>query len=58
MNANKLAESLENKDRLWAVNENLMIKTCAMLRQQQTEIEALKTQLSYLESKVYGGSTK
>ena len=42
MNANELAEKLENKDRLWAVDENLMIKTCTMLRQQQAEIEALK----------------
>ena len=42
MNANELADKLENKDRLWNVDENLMIKTCAMLRQQQDEIEALK----------------
>ena len=42
MNANELADELENKDRLWAVDENLMIKTCAVLRQQQAEIEALK----------------
>ena len=45
MNANELADKLENKDRLWAVDENLMIKTCAVLRQQQAEIEALKLQL-------------
>jgi len=42
MNANELADELEDKDRLWNVDENLMIKTCAMLRQQQAEIEALK----------------
>ena len=45
MNANELADELEDKDRLWNVDENLMIKTCAMLRQQQAEIEALKLQL-------------
>jgi len=42
MNANELADRLENDDRLWFVNEDLMVKTCAMLRQQQAEIEALK----------------
>ena len=42
MNANELADKLENKDRLWSVDEKLMVKTCAMLRQQQVEIEALK----------------
>ena len=42
MNANELADELEDKDRLWNVDENLMIKTCAMLRQQQAKIEALK----------------
>ena len=42
MNANELADRLENDDRLWFVNEDLMVKTCAMLRQQQAEIESLK----------------
>ena len=42
MNANELADELEDKDRLWNVDENLMIKTCAMLRQQQAEIERFK----------------
>ena len=45
MNANELADKLEDKDRLWNVDENLMIKTCAMLRQQQAEIESLKDKL-------------
>lgn len=44
MNANELAETLENKDRLWNVDENLMIKTCAMLRQQQSEIEKINAE--------------
>ena len=34
MNAYKLANKLENKDRLWAIDENLMLNTCEMLRQQ------------------------
>lgn len=45
MNANELADELENKDRLWNVDEKLMIETCAMLRQQQEQIEALKAVL-------------
>ena len=49
MNANELADKLENKDRLWNVDENLMIKTCAMLRQQQAEIEALKDGIEKLK---------
>ena len=50
MNANELADELENKDRLWNVDEKLMIETCAMLRQQQAEIEALKRDcINYLK---------
>ena len=49
MNANELADELEDKDRLWNVDENLMIKTCAMLRQQQAEIKDLKQQVAFLE---------
>ena len=45
MNANELADKLEDKDRLWNVDEKVMIKTCAMLRQQQAEIESLKDKL-------------
>ena len=50
MNANELADKLEDKDRLWNVDENLMIKTCAMLRQQQAEIEALKNKIKSYEN--------
>ena len=50
MNANELADELEDKDRLWNVDENLMIKTCAMLRQQQAEIEALKNKIKSYEN--------
>ena len=49
MNANELADELEDKDRLWNVDENLMIKTCAMLRQQQAEIEELKSVVYWLK---------
>ena len=45
MNANELADKLEDKDRLWSVDEKLMLKTCAMLRQQQAEIETYKLEL-------------
>jgi hypothetical protein len=38
MNANELADKLENKDRLWSVDEKLMLKTCAMLRQQHDRL--------------------
>ena len=38
MNANELADKLENKDRLWSVDEKLMVKTCSMLRQQQEKL--------------------
>jgi len=38
VNANELADVLENDDRLWFVNENLMVKICAMLRQQQEKL--------------------
>ena len=52
MNANELADELENKDRLWNVDEKLMIETCAMLRQQQAEIEALKKEMWMTEVNV------
>jgi hydroxymethylpyrimidine pyrophosphatase-like HAD family hydrolase len=42
MNAYKLADELENKDRLWNVDENLMLKNCAMLRQQADRIAELE----------------
>ena len=42
MNAYELANELENKDRLWNVDENLMLKNCAMLRQQADHIAELE----------------
>ena len=52
MNANELADVLENDDRLWFVNEDLMVKTCAMLRQQQAEYYSLLVNHDKLYAKV------
>lgn len=46
MNAYELANELENKDRLWNVDENLMLNTCAMLRQQADRIAHLEMLLA------------
>lgn len=57
-NANQIAESLIGwSEDVYGGGETL-IEAAAMLRYQQSQIEALKTQLSYLESKVYGGTTQ
>ena len=53
MNAYELANELENKDRLWNVDENLMLNTCAMLRQQAdriAELEKLVSDMIYEKS--------
>lgn len=42
MNANELAEKLEDKDRLWEVDHKLMVKTCSTLRQQDARIKELE----------------
>jgi hypothetical protein len=42
MNAYELANNLENKDRLWSVDENLMLNTCEMLRHQADYIKHLE----------------
>jgi hypothetical protein len=55
MNANELADELDNMLKAVGLTDN---RVPTMLRQQQLEIEALKTQVNYLESKVYGGTTK
>lgn len=60
MTANELADELE-KHELEGMEygfDQHLFASAAMLRQQKIEIEALKNQLSYLESKVYGGTTK
>ena len=56
MNANELADELENKDRLWSVDEKLMLKTCSMLRQQQDEIEAAEQKVldAFERGKMFG----
>ena len=53
MNAYELANELENKDRLWNVDENLMLNTCAMLRKQAdriAELERLVSDMIYEKS--------
>jgi len=52
MNAIELADVLESDDRLWFVNEDLMVKTCAMLRQQQAEYYSLLVNHDKLYAKV------
>ena len=42
MNAYELADKLESKDRLWSVEEQLMIDICNALRQQADQISALE----------------
>ena len=52
MNAYELANNLENKDRLWAVDENLMLNTCEMLRQQADRIAELSKNVDELEEEL------
>jgi hypothetical protein len=47
VNAYELANELENKDRLWNVDENLMLKNCAMLRQQADRIAELEKECNW-----------
>ena len=67
MNANELADALKNMESGWF--DDLTLKEAAtMLRQQQAEIEywkekfekamSLSDQIKYLETQVYGGTTK
>ncbi len=51
MNAYELANKLENKDRLWSIDEKLMLNTCKMLRQQADRIAELeKSQMAWYEA--------
>jgi uncharacterized FlaG/YvyC family protein len=50
MNAYELANELENIDRLWNVDENLMLKNCAMLRQQADRIAELEKELQRINA--------
>jgi len=52
MNAYELADKLENKDRFWNVDENLMLKNCAMLRQQADRIAELSKNVDELEEEL------
>ena len=58
MNANELADKLIKSLTMEYDCDKYMEQASAMLRYQKNQIEALKTQLAYLESKVYGGTTK
>jgi hypothetical protein len=58
MNANELADKLMSSLTLEYDCDEYMEKAAAMLRYQENQIQVLKTQLSYLETKVYGGNTK
>jgi hypothetical protein len=58
MTANELADKLMSSLTMEYDCDEYMEKASAMLRHQENQIEALKTQLAYLETKVYGGSTK
>ena len=59
MNAIELADDLKKyfiTEGYW--ESDLIEMAESILRQQQAEIQYLKAQLSYLESKVYGGTTQ
>ena len=53
MNANKLADAIEKSSHC-----GYNLDAAVILRQQQAEIEALRERIKYLESQVYGGTTK
>jgi len=53
MNANELADELESD--YWDSRANkIMLESAKMLRQQQAEIEALKTELKLIDELVTG----
>lgn len=48
MNAYELADELENKERLWSIEEQLMINVCHVLRQQADRIAELEKEVKRL----------
>jgi hypothetical protein len=54
MNANELAGLIELAPTYIQYRE----EAATMLRQQQAEIELLRSQVKHLEAQVYGGTTK
>ena len=51
MKAYELSNKLENKDRLWSIDEKLMLNTCKMLRQQADRIAELeKSSMAWYEA--------
>ena len=59
MNANELADELENKPLAYGDDiQTWLCEAATMLRQQQAEIDSLRHQIKNLEAQVYGGTTK
>jgi hypothetical protein len=58
MNANELADKLQMDKARALLYVDIVVEAAAMLRHQENQIQVLKMQLAYLETKVYGGSTK
>lgn len=59
MNAHKLADDLDNANGFQYVTQlGLASQAAKMLRFQQDEINALREQIQYLQTQVYGGTTK
>jgi len=59
MNANKLADDLDNSNGFQYVAQlGIASQAAKMLRLQQEEINALREQVQYLQTQVYGGTTK
>lgn len=59
MNAYKLADDLDNANGFQYVAQlGLASQAAKMLRFQQEEINALRGQVQYLQTQVYGGTTK
>ena len=59
MTAHEIADQLERdiKD-FFPIPDDICIKAVSMLRILESECNSLREQLKFLESQVYGGSTK
>lgn len=58
MNAYELADALQETEPYYSTDYKLFDKAASMLRFQQDEINALREQVQYLQTQVYGGTTK
>jgi len=54
MNANELADALQETEPYYSTDYKLFDKAATMLRQQQAEIEALKAELKLIDELVTG----